>query len=48
MEADLLDMVTDEFFKAIETKDKDLFREALKALVQHIQDEDAKQDEEMN
>jgi hypothetical protein len=46
LESDLMDQVVDELFQAIEKKDKALLREALKALVLHIQDEDAEQDEE--
>jgi hypothetical protein len=42
---DLMDSVVDEFWQAIETKDKALFKEALKALVLNIQDQDQSQDE---
>jgi len=42
---DIMDHVADEFLQAIERKDKRLLREALSALVLHIQDEDKKQDE---
>lgn len=45
MDYDLIDQVVDEFFKAFETKDKALLVEALTALVHHIQDLDALQDE---
>jgi len=47
VDSDLIDMVTDEFFKAVETKDKALLKDALKALIMHIQDLDKEQDEEM-
>jgi len=43
-EGDLLDQVTDELLQAIETKNKALLRDALKALVLQIQDDDAAQD----
>lgn len=43
----LMDQVADEFLQAIEKKDKGLLRDALKALVLHIQDEDQEQDEGM-
>ncbi len=46
MDDALLDQVAEEFLKAIETKDKSLLREALGALVLHIQDEDREQDKE--
>jgi hypothetical protein len=38
--SDLMDQVADEFLQAIEKKDKGLLRDALKALVLHINDED--------
>lgn len=41
---DLMDSVADELFQAIEKKDIKSFRQALEALVLHIQDEDAAQD----
>lgn len=44
---DLMDSVVDEFWQAIEKKDKALFKDALRALVLHIQDEDKSQDQEM-
>lgn len=43
-DTDLSDHIVDEFLEAIETKNKALLKDALKALVFHIQDEDAKQD----
>lgn len=46
MENDLMDQVADELLQAIETKNKTMLRDALKALVLHIQDEDAEQDQE--
>lgn len=45
MDDEIMDKVADEFLHAIETKDKKLMRDALSALVLHIQDEDKKQDE---
>ncbi len=47
MQDDLLDQVVDEFFTAIETKDKTLLKDALSALITFIQDEDKQSDEEM-
>lgn len=44
---DLMDSVVDEFWQAIEKKDKALFKDALRALVLQIQDEDKLQDEGM-
>lgn len=43
---DLMDQVADELLHAIETKNKKALRDALTALVLHIQDEDEKQDQE--
>lgn len=45
MDDSLIDHVADEFFHAIEVKDKRLLKDALGALIQYIQDEDTKQDE---
>ena len=42
---DVMSQVWDELLQAIETKDKALGMDALTALVLHIQDEDAKQDQ---
>lgn len=47
-EPDLMDHVCDELWTAFEKKDKGLFRDALKALVLDIQDQDQEQDEEMS
>lgn len=44
---DLMDQVVDELWEALSKKDKAMFREALRALVLDIQDEDKRQDEEM-
>ncbi len=41
----MMDQVCDEFMSAFEKKDKGLLKEALKALVLHIMDEDKEQDE---
>ncbi len=42
---DLMDAVVDELFDALEKKDKGMLKEALKALVLQIQDEDREQDQ---
>lgn len=47
MDDSLIDHVSGEFLEAIEKKDKRLLREALRALIQYLQDEDEKQDEGM-
>jgi hypothetical protein len=44
---ELLDMVAQELFEAIEKKDSRAFRDALEALVLHIQDQDEEQDKQM-
>jgi hypothetical protein len=46
MDNDLMDQVVDELFQAIETKNKQLLRQSLEALVLHIQDMDEQQDQE--
>lgn len=45
---DMMDHVASEFIQAIETKNHKLLREALSALVAHIQSEDEQQDEAMS
>lgn len=44
LDSDLMDQVADEFLQAIEKKDKALLRDALKALVLQIQDDDKNED----
>ena len=43
-EIDLLDAVADDQLSAIEKKDKELLKDALSALVAHIQTQDMEQD----
>lgn len=47
-DSDLMDGVAQELLSAIEKKDIRALREALEALVLHIQDEDQEQDEAMS
>lgn len=44
MEDELIDQVVDELMQGFETKDKGMIKEALRAFVLHIQDEDQEQD----
>ncbi len=44
---DALDAVADDLLAAFESKDKGLLKSALEALVEHIQDQDAEQDQGM-
>ncbi len=45
-EYDLLDAVAEDLLMALEKKDKKLLKEALSALIEHIQEEDHEQDQE--
>ena len=45
MDETLIDHVADEFFQAVETKNKKLLKEALAALISYIQEQDEIQDE---
>lgn len=44
---EMLDAVVDDMLEAIHSKDKGLLKSALEALIEHIQDIDAVQDEEL-
>lgn len=44
-EFDMIDAIAEDLLKAIEKKDVSMVKEALASLVQHIQDQDADQDQ---
>ena len=47
-EYDMLDAIAEDFIAAFESKNKKLMKEALSALVEHIQSEDQEQDEQQS
>ena len=44
----MLDAIAEDFIAAFESKNKKLMKEALSALVEHIQSEDQEQDEQQS